>query len=136
MAEIRRFPFFRHLRAEPTAHVLFWRDGRVRRAGAGLAFWFRPLGASIAEVPLDDRDQAFVFRGRTADFQEVAVNGSVTWRAVEPELLAGRVDFSIDTATGQWRRDPLDKVAAIVTGLAQQLASTFLARAPLAAILE
>jgi regulator of protease activity HflC (stomatin/prohibitin superfamily) len=136
MAEIRKYPFVRHLRAEPTAHVILWKRGVKRRAGAGLAFWFRPLGASIAEVPLDDRELAFVFRARSADFQEVVVNGAVIWRVVDPELLASRVDFSLDPRTGRHNKDPLERLAQVVTGPAQNLAATFMARAPLRQLLE
>jgi hypothetical protein len=136
MAEIRSFPFVRHLRAEPTAYVALWKRGKRRRAGAGQAFWFMPLGASVTEVPLDDRELAFVFRCRSADFQEVAVNGAVIWRVADPDLVATRIDFSLDPATGRYNKDPLDRLAQVVTGPAQNLAATFLARSPLRAILD
>jgi hypothetical protein len=136
MAEIRSFLFVRHLRVEPTSHVLFFRGGALRARGRGLALWFSPLGASIAEVPLDDRELPFLFKARSNDFQEVAVNGVVTFRVRDPELLAERVDFSIDTKTGAWNHEPLDKLALTVRELAQQLASSFLNRAPLRAILD
>jgi hypothetical protein len=135
MSEIKTFPMLRHFRAEPTEHVTWWKHGARRRGGRGLSFWFGPLGTSIVAVPLDDRDQAFVLRGRSADFQEVAINGSVTWRVVDADALAARVDFSVDTATAKYNEDPLDKLAAIIGGLAGQLASTYLNRAPLARIL-
>jgi regulator of protease activity HflC (stomatin/prohibitin superfamily) len=136
MAEIRSFPFVRHLRAEPTAHVTLWKRGKKRRAGAGLAFWFSPLGASLAEVPLDDRELAFVFRGRSSDFQEVVVNGAVTWRVVDPDLVATRVDFSLDPKSGRYNKDPLDRLAQVVNGPAQNLAATFMSRAPLRELLD
>jgi regulator of protease activity HflC (stomatin/prohibitin superfamily) len=136
MATIKSFPFCRHLRAEPTSHVLFFKAGVKRRAGPGLAFWFLPLGTSIAEVPLDDRDITFFFKARSRDFQEVTVNGVVTWRVTDPELLASRIDFSIDTRTGAFNEDPLDKLALAVNGLCQQLAATALADKPLTALLE
>src|SRR5262249_23580759 len=122
--------------AEPTAHVILWKRGARKRSGAGLTFWFRSLGTSLAEVPLDDRELAFVFRGRSADFQETAVNGSITWRVVDPELLASRLDFSVDPKTGRHNKDPLDRIAGILSGLAQGLASTFLNGAPLRQILD
>jgi regulator of protease activity HflC (stomatin/prohibitin superfamily) len=135
MAEILRLPFVRHLRAEPTSHVLLWKGGQRKRSGAGLAFWFSPLGTSIAEVPLDDRDLPFVFRGRTSDFQAVAVNGVVAFRVLDPDRLAGRIDFSIDARSGAWNKDPLDKVALVVSQLALQRASTFLIAATLEQVL-
>jgi len=111
MAEIRSFPVVRHLRAEPTSHIVFFKRGRKKKSGAGLAFWFAPLGASLAEVPLEDRDLAFVVTARSADFQEVSANGVVAVRTSDPELLASRIDFSIDAATGRFRGDPIDKLA-------------------------
>jgi len=135
MAEIRSFPLIRHLRAEPTAHVLLFKRGKKRRSGAGLAFWFAPLGASIAEVPLEDRDLAFLVSARSADYQEVHVNGVVTIRTADPELLAARIDFSVDAATGRFRGDPLDKLAAVVVQRAQELGASFLGARTLAALL-
>lgn len=136
MAEIRSFPLFRHLRAEPTSHILLFKGGRKRRSGAGLAFWFTPLGASLAEVPLEDRDLAFLVSTRSADYQEVHVNGVVTVRTADPELLAARIDFSVGAATGRFRGDPLDKLAAVVVQRAQELGAGFLGGRTLAALLE
>jgi len=136
MAEIRRYPFVRHFRAEPSAHVIFWKRGSKRRAGPGLAFWFAPLGASLAEVPLDDRELAFVVRGRSSDFQEVVVNGAVTWRVVDPELLAGRVDFSLDPTTGRHNKEPLERLAQVLAGPTHNLAIASVARAPLRQLLD
>src|SRR5215831_16393665 len=131
MADIRRFPVFRHLRAEPSAHVLHWRHGRLLRSGRGLSFWYRPLVSGLAEIPLDDREQAFLFAGRTVDFQEATVQGAITFRVVQPELLAQRLDFSIHVDRGTWLKEPLAQLAAIVTQLAQQAAFAYLAHEPL-----
>ncbi len=136
MAEIRSFPVVRHLRAEPTSHIVFFKRGKKKRSGAGLAFWFAPLGASLAEVPLEDRDLAFVVTARSADFQEVSANGVVAVRTSDPELLASRIDFSIDAATGRFRGDPIDKLASVVVQRAQELAAGYLGHHPLAALLD
>ena len=47
MAQIRRFLFMRHLRSEPTSHVVRWKAGQPVMSGRGLAFWFLPLSTSI-----------------------------------------------------------------------------------------
>ena len=136
MAEIRKFWVARHLRAEPTSWIACFKNGRQRCAGRGLAFWFLPLGTSLVEVPMDDRELPFLLAGRSADFQDVHVNGVVTYRVAEPELVAERVDFSIDPATGRFRGEPLDKLAVIVRELAQELAGAWVARASLRALLD
>ncbi len=131
MAEIRHFPLLRHLRAEPSAHVLAFRGGRKVASGRGLAFWFRPLSTSVVEIPLDDRELPFLFHGRTQDFQDATAQGVITFRVVDPERIAERVDFSVDLRTGRLLRQPLEKLAVLLTELAQQFALGYLAKTPL-----
>ena len=134
--DISRLLFARHLRAEPTAHVLFFKDGALTKSGPGLAFWFLPLGASVSAVPLDDRELPVLIKGRTADFQDVTVNGSIIWRVSRPEDVARRVDFSVDVDSGNWTKEPLDRVAATLTQLAGQLALVYLTQATLRQVLK
>lgn len=136
MAEIRRYPFLRHLRADASAHVLHFRGTRLVRAGRGLAFWFRPLTDSVAEVPADDRELTLVVHGRSLDFQDVAIQGLVTYRVVDPVKLSGRVDFTVDPRTGLFLRQPLEKLAQALSQHAQQHASDYLALTPLRLILS
>lgn len=135
MAAIVRLGFWRHLRADPTVHVVQTRAGEVVRNGRGLAFWFTPLATSIAEVPCDDRDQPFLFHARSVDFQDVAVQGVITYRVADPVTLARRIDFAIDLRTGLWQKTPLEQLSSLLTQLAQQLAWDFLVHTPLRQIL-
>jgi len=131
MAVITRYPLIRHLRVAPTAHVRALRRGRIARDGAGLAFWFLPLSAAISEIPLDDRELPLLFHARTADFQDVTVQATVTYRICDPALAAQRIDFAIDTESGRWRASPLEQVAGLLTETAQQHGLDLLARTPL-----
>lgn len=135
MAEIKSLGPFRQLRSEASAHVQRFRNGRPIQAGRGLAFWFLPDGASIAEVPMDDRDLPFIFHGRSRDFQEITVQGLVVWRVADPVKLAARVNFSIDLKQGVLLAQPLDQLAVLLTGLAQQLAMQYLAELDVRALL-
>ena len=63
----------RQLRSEASAHIVRYRNGRRAKSGRGLAFWFLVNGASIAEVPMDNRDLPFLFNSRSKDFQEITV---------------------------------------------------------------
>ena len=126
MAEIRRYPFVRHLRSDASSHVLYYRRGRLRASGRGLSLWFTPLSASIAEVPVDQREQAFLFHGRSADFQDVTAQGTLTFRVINPEAVAECIDFTIDLRSGAYRRDPLEKLASTLSNLAQRHASDYL----------
>ncbi|MFE3167264.1 SPFH domain-containing protein [Streptomyces sp. NPDC059224] len=135
MADITRRLGRRHLRGAPTAHIRHHRDGRLLHDGTGISFWFRALTAAISEIPVDDRELAMTFHARTADFQDVAVQATVTYRIGDPALAAARLDFSIDPGTGAWRGTPLEQLGTLLTETAQQHALAVLARTPLAAAL-
>ncbi len=135
MAEIKRFPLFRHLRAEPTSHVLGYQSGRLRREGPGQAFWFRAINAAIAEVPIDDRELPFLFHARASDFQALTVQGVITFRVVDPQRVARRIDFAIDLDSGRWTQTPLEQLAGLVMQLAQQFVIDELVKRPVRQIL-
>jgi hypothetical protein len=120
MAEIKTHPFIRHLRAEPTAHVLRYRRGKLIGDGEGLAFWFAPQSAAIAEVPLRDQDLPFLFHARSADFQQLTAQGVITFRFADPATIARRVDFTLDLRTGSWTETPLEQVHGLLVQMAKQ----------------
>ncbi|MFI6444748.1 SPFH domain-containing protein [Kitasatospora sp. NPDC050543] len=132
MADITRRFGLRHLRAAPTAHIRHLRGGKVAHEGTGLAFWFRPLSAALSEVPVDDRELAMLFHARTADFQDLTVQATLTFRITDPAVAATRVDFGIDAGTGAWRAAPLDQLGTLLTETAQQHALDLIARTTLA----
>jgi len=122
VADIARYPFARHLRGSATGHVQHVRNGVTVHAGTGTSFWFRPLSAVLSEIPVDDRELPLLFHVRTADFQDVTVQATLTYRLTDPELAAARVDFSVDPDTGRWRATPLEQVAGLLTESVQQYA--------------
>jgi len=136
MAEIGRYGPVRHFRSEANFHVIRYSKGQVRQAGRGLAFWFLPDVTSVAQIPMDDREMPFHFKGRTRDYQEVTVQGVMTWRVRDPELLGQRIDFSVDLVSGSYLREPLDQIAGILTGLARQQAAQYLAEHTVDALLQ
>ena len=136
MAEIRNYPVVRHFRGDQNAQTLYFRNGQLAKSGRGSAFWFRPLAAAAAEVPLDDREVPFLFHGRTADFQQAVVQGVVAYRIVDAANLADRVDFTVDLDSGLWRKTPLEQLSGLLTQLAQEIAHDYLARTDLVVALR
>ena len=135
MADVKRYPLMRHLRAEPTAHVLRYRGGELHASGAGLTFWFRAASAAVAEVPLDDQELPFLFHARSGDFQQLTAQGVITFRFTDPELVAQRIDFTVDLASGRWTETPLEQVHGLLVQMAQQYVIDELVRLELREIL-
>ena len=127
MTDIKRILFFKHLRSESNMHIRRFRSGRLVSSGKGLAFWFLPMGTSIAELPTDDRELQFIFQGRTRDFQQVTVQGEIIYRVTDPDCLAERIYFSIDLDSGLHRNQPLEQLSTLFTSSAQKHAVRYIA---------
>jgi hypothetical protein len=136
MADITSFLFFRHLRADNSAHVIRYRSGKVVGSGRGLTFWFSPMTTSIAEIPVEDRELPISLTARSADFQDVSVQGVVTYRVADAVALADRVDFTIDNRRGVHQKQPLEKIALYLGQLAQEHAAQWIGETPLRDVLR
>jgi regulator of protease activity HflC (stomatin/prohibitin superfamily) len=136
MADIKRFGLLRHLRSEANVQIIRYHKGAVTRQGRGIAFWFLPHSASVAELPMDDRDMVLFFKGRSKDFQAVTVQGNLTWRVADPSVLGARVNFSIDLRSGTYTEKPIEQIETLLTGMSQQLATQYFAQASLHDLLD
>jgi regulator of protease activity HflC (stomatin/prohibitin superfamily) len=75
-------------------------------------------------------------KGRSSDFQDVVVQGTLSWRVAQPELLAERVDFTISLRSGEYLREPLERIETRLTGVVNQVALQYLAEAPVRTLLD
>ena len=95
-----------YLKTAPTTYVLHFKAGKLKRAGAGLSFlYYRPT-STIALVPVASADVPFVFNEITRDFQEVTIQGQLTYRVTAPDKLANLLDFTVDDKGRHKSEDP------------------------------
>ncbi len=127
MAQTTKLLFFGHLRAEPNQHILHYRNGRLVREGAGLAFWFSRLSAAVAQVPVEDVETTFLLKERTRDLQEVTAQVTLRYRFADPQRAARRLNFTISLDTGQWAEKPLERLDGFWSQRAQDSAREYLA---------
>jgi hypothetical protein len=111
----------------PTTYVLHYQNGKMRREGPGLAFWYFLPSSTIVAVPLASRDVPFAFSEVTADYQPVTIQGQLTYRIADPRRVAGLLDFSV-RATGQYVSDDPSKVPDRVVQTAQIYARAVIQR--------
>ena len=116
-----------YLKTPPTTYVLQFKAGKLKRAGRGLAFWYYAPSSTVVAVPLATADVPFVFHEVTRDFQELTVQGQLTYRVVDPTKLAALLDFSIDRA-GKFRSEDPAKLEERLVNATQVLAGGVLGR--------
>jgi hypothetical protein len=97
---------FRFIKTQPTQYVIQFRNGRPRREGAGLAFWYFAPSSSIVVVPTASVNEPFILSEVSADFQDVVVQGQITYRVAEPRRTAALLDFSLGPKGRYVSEDP------------------------------
>jgi regulator of protease activity HflC (stomatin/prohibitin superfamily) len=125
-----------YLKAPPTTFVLHFKAGVAKRAGAGLSFFYYRPTSTIALVPIASADVPFVFNEVTRDFQEVTIQGQLTYRVAAPERLATLLDFTIDDKGRYASEDPTkleERLVNATEALAQAVIGRLALRDALAA---
>ena len=95
------------LKASPTTYVLHTSNGRVKREGAGLSFFYWGPTSTLALIPLGSADVPFAFNEIAADFQAVTLQGQLTYRVADPKRLASLLDFSVGPHGEYVSEDPM-----------------------------
>ncbi len=117
----------RFLKAPPTTYVIQYKNGQVVREGSGLSFFYFAPGSEIINVPLTSSDVPFVFSEVTADYQDVTIQGELTYRVQDAKRLASILDFSVD-AVGRFRSQDPTKLNDRLIHAAQNHARSFTQR--------
>jgi len=102
--------FINYFKGEPNQYVIRYKNGKAVKHGEGLDFWYFPYNTSIAVVNNVSQDALFIFNESTANFQEVAIQGQLTYRFEAPLKAAKYLDFSIQPKTGKYRSKDVDKL--------------------------
>jgi flagellum-specific peptidoglycan hydrolase FlgJ len=108
----------RYFKAPPTTFVLQYAGSRVKREGAGLSFYYFAPWTTLVAVPIHSTDVPFIFNGVTSDFQNVNIQGHLTFRVQDPKRLASLLDYSLKP-NGDYASDDPSKLQARITNAAQ-----------------
>ncbi|HEX8699875.1 MAG TPA: SPFH domain-containing protein [Myxococcaceae bacterium] len=113
----------RYIKAAPTTYVMQFQDGRVKREGPGLSFFYWAPTTTLVGVPLASADVPFAFNEVTRDFQAVTLQGQLTYRVSDPKRLASLLDYSIAPSGKYLSSDP-EKLEERLVQVAQVRART------------
>ncbi len=112
----------RYFKADSTVYVIKSANGKVREQGKGLSFFYNTATTSIAAIPMNVQEAPFIFKLQTSDFQEVAVQGQIAYRIVEPETIADMLNFNVKENGAYVSEDPMklnDRVVRTLQSIVQ-----------------
>jgi len=90
----------RFIKVQPTTYLLQYQKGKLIREGTGMSFFYFAPITSLVSVPIASIDMPFIFGEVTSDFQEITIQGQVTYRVSDPKKLSQMLNFTLD-AKGQ-----------------------------------
>ncbi len=125
-----------YLKAGPTQYVIHYHNGKIRRTGAGLAFFYYKPASSMVVVPVGSADVPFIFNELSADYQPLTIQGQLTYRIQKPELLAGLLDYRVDGGLDAYLSDDPEKLNQRLVNIVQVLTRAEVQRLPLRGALQ
>ena len=87
---------FKFIKFQPSEYVLKYKNGKVVKEGSGLAFYYYVPTTSIVVVPLGSIDEPFIFEGLTFDYQNVTIQGQVTYRIIDQNKVCNLLNYSLN----------------------------------------
>jgi regulator of protease activity HflC (stomatin/prohibitin superfamily) len=121
----------RFIKVEPTDFVLQFRRGKVVREGAGLSFFCFAPTTSLVLVPMGSVDVPFIFEEVTADFQQVTVQGQLTYRVADPKKVSRLMNYTLSPSGKGYASDDPQKLPQRLINHAQVLTRACLKSLPL-----
>ena len=110
----------RYLKVPATTYVMQYHGDKVVREGAGVSFFYFAPTTILVQIPVSSIDLPFAFSEVSTDFQDVTVQGNLTFRVIEPKKLAGLLNYAVD-ARGRYQSEDPQKlperlIQAVQTG--------------------
>jgi hypothetical protein len=112
---------FRYIKFQPNQYVLKFENGKIKKEGAGLSFWYFAPSTSLVSVPMGSIDTPFIFEETTADYQAVTVQGQVSFRIAEPKKLASLLNYTLDALGKNYVAEDHEKLPQRVINATQVL---------------
>jgi hypothetical protein len=100
-----------YFKGQPTDYIQRFSSGAIRKEGLGLAFYYWRYNTQIVAVPTTSRDADFLFNEITSNFQEVTLQGQLTYRIAEPKKAASLLNLRIDPDNYTYASDDLNSLA-------------------------
>lgn len=100
-------------------------NGRVKREGKALSFFYFAPVSNIVAVPLGSRDIQFIFNETTRDFQTITIQGQITYLIENPKALAQFFDFTLTSNNANYAEN-FEKLNQRLNNEAQTATSAFI----------
>jgi hypothetical protein len=113
------------IKFDSMTYAIHFKNGKVKREGRGLSFYYYSPTSSITAIPLGSKDIQFIFNESTKDFQTITIQGQITYKIENPTQLADSLDFTLDK-NQKYKDDNFEKLNQRLNNEAQTSTSSFI----------
>ncbi|MDE2234010.1 MAG: SPFH domain-containing protein [Gammaproteobacteria bacterium] len=115
---------FKYHKASPNTYILQFRNGRPVREGSGLSFFYFAPSSSLVAVPMQSLEAPFMFQDVSRDFQDVTIQGQVSFRVTDPKKIAAMMNFTLKKDASGWiAEDPVKVPQKVINAVQVQVKS-------------
>jgi hypothetical protein len=100
-------------------YVFKYKGGKIKTQGEGLSFHYYARGTTLVAVPVGSVDAAFMFAETSADFQEITIQGQLTYRISDPVKTAKMLNYTVNSFSLAHISDDPTKLSERLINLAQ-----------------
>lgn len=94
------------IKVDPSTYLIKSSNGKINKEGFGLSFFYHAPSTSLVSVPMGSEDVPFMFSELTGDFQEVTVQGQVTYKIVDVQAITHMLNYSLKHSGEHLSDDP------------------------------
>jgi hypothetical protein len=113
------------IKFDSMTYVLHFSNGKIKREGRGLSFFYFVPNSSIVAIPMGSNDLPFIFSESTNDYQTVTIQGQISYQINNPKTLADVLDFTVDD-TGQYKKNDIEKLNQRIINEAQTSTASYI----------
>lgn len=114
-----------YIKFDSMTYVIHFKNGKVAKEGRGLSFYYFAPNSSISAIPMGSNDLPFIFNETTSDYQNISIQGQVTYKIGNPKQLAELLDFTVDH-NGIYKKNDSEKLNQRVINEAQTATSSYI----------
>ncbi len=114
-----------YIKFDAMTYVIHFKNGRIVREGRGRSFFYFAPNSSIVAIPIGSNDLPFIFNETTHDYQNISIQGQVTYKIANQKQLAELLDFTVDQ-NGVHKKNDTEKLNQRIINEAQTTLSAFI----------
>lgn len=115
----------KHIKFDAMTHVFHFTNGKVKREGRGLSFFYFAPNSSIVAIPMGSNDLPFIFNETTSDYQTISIQGQISYKVSNPGILSEILDFTIHE-NGTYKKNDVEKLNQRIINEAQTATASYI----------